>query len=73
VMDAARIIGMQEIKTDARDESHAIITTHTDADGRTVHYAGFAWDKGNEIKTREQWDKYLDGEADRFDEKNKLK
>ena len=59
VMDAKRITGMQEIKTNAPDESHVILTTHTDAGGRTVHYAGFAWGKAGGITTPEQWQDYL--------------
>jgi hypothetical protein len=59
VMDPARITGVQEIASKVGDESHAIVTTHTDADGRTVHYAGFAWDKSPGITTQKQWESYL--------------
>ncbi len=59
IMDPARITGMQEIKSDKRDESHVILTCHTDAEGRTVHYAGFAWTQAGDITTPEQWVAYL--------------
>lgn len=55
VMDPRRITGMQEIRTKVGDESHAVLTTHTDADGRTIHYAGFAWSRSGDIATSGQW------------------
>lgn len=58
-MDPARIIGMQEIKSKTGDESHVIVTTRTDANGRTVHYAGYGWDQAGEITAPEQWAAYL--------------
>jgi len=59
VVDPRRITGMHEIKSKTRDESHVIVTTHTDARGRSVHFAGFAWAEADEITTREQWEAYL--------------
>lgn len=59
VMDPKRITGMQEIKSDQRDESHAILTCRTDAEGRTVHYAGFVWTKTGALTTPEQWTAFL--------------
>ncbi len=59
VMDPVRITGMQEIKSTVGDESHVILTTRTDAKGKTVHYAGYGWDQAGEITTPEQWAAYL--------------
>ena len=59
VMEPKRITGMEEIKVMKRDESHAILTTHTDAAGKTVHYAGFAWTRAGGIATPKQWQDYL--------------
>ena len=59
VMKPERITGMEEIRSATRDESHVILTCRTDAEGRTVHYAGYGWDKAGEITTPEQWAGYL--------------
>lgn len=59
VVDPRRITGMEEIKSEKRDESHAILTLRTDAEGRTVHYAGFAWTKAGGITTSDEWQNYL--------------
>lgn len=59
LMDSKRITSMQELKSKISDESHAVMTTHTDAKGSTVHYAGFAWVHLGNIKTQKQWNAYL--------------
>lgn len=59
VMEPRRITGMEEIKSEKRDESHAILTCNTDAEGRTVHYAGFVWTKAGHLTTQDQWQNYL--------------
>ena len=59
VIDPQRVTGMQEIKSPKPDESHVILTTHTDTRGRTVHYAGYAWGITGAITTPEQWQDYL--------------
>jgi len=59
VMDPKRITGMEEIKSEKRDESHVVLTTRTDASGKTVHYAGFAWTRAGGIASSQQWQEYL--------------
>ncbi len=59
VMDARRITGMQEIKSAVPDESHALFLTHTDGEGKEVHYAGYGWEKAGVITTPERWNDYL--------------
>lgn len=59
VIDPQRVIRMEEIKSARRDESHAIVVTSTDAAGRTLHYAGFAWTLAGGITTPGQWQDYL--------------
>lgn len=49
-----------EIKSDRSDESHALILTETDAQGRLVYYAGFGWEGAGEIESEEAWLSYLD-------------
>ncbi len=71
VIDPLRITGIQEIKSKAGDESHAVLTTRTDKEGRTVHYAGFAWGKFGDISTPEQWGEYLKGVAEETFKKEK--
>lgn len=59
IPDPQRITGMEELKSAQRDESHVILTLRTDAGGRTVHYAGFAWTKAKGITSSDQWTAYL--------------
>ncbi len=59
VMDPKFIQSMQEIKSKQPDESHAVLLCRTDAQGKTVHYAGFGWTKAKGIKTSEEWHDYL--------------
>lgn len=58
-MEPRRITGMEELKSDKRDESHVILRCRTDARGRTVHYVGYAWEKAGGITTPQQWAQYL--------------
>lgn len=46
---------MLDYKADGRDKNHALAILHTDAEGKTVHYAGFAWEKAGTILTAQQW------------------
>lgn len=59
VMDPARVTGMAEIKSEKPDESHVILTCRADAEGRTVHYAGFAWAGDGDLVAPEQWHRHL--------------
>ncbi len=40
-------------------EDHALLVTRTDAAGRTVHYAGYAWEGARSITNLDQWQDYL--------------
>ena len=53
------ILEMQEIKSQQPDESHALLVTRTDADGKVRFLAGFGWDKAGIITSQEKWEEYL--------------
>ena len=59
VMNARRITDMREINSAVPDESHALLLTHTDSEGKEVHYAGYGWEKAGVITTPEKWNDYL--------------
>lgn len=42
-----------------RDAGHALLITSTDENGQAVYYAGYGWEKAQEITTIEQWNDYL--------------
>lgn len=58
VISPEAIIGMKE-HLSANKETHAILTTRTNANGQTLHFAGYGWAGAGEITTDEQWQKYL--------------
>jgi len=60
VVDPLSLPEMFEISSGAKDQSHAVAVIHTDARGKTVHYAGYGWEKAGEIVSAEKWNRYLD-------------
>jgi len=42
-----------------KDEGHALAVVNTDHKGQVVYYAGYGWQKANEITTFSQWQDYL--------------
>ncbi len=42
-----------------KDEGHALAVVNTDHDGQVVYYAGYGWQKANEITTFSQWQNYM--------------
>ena len=59
VMNPKRIADMREIKSTVPDESHALLITHTDSEGKEAHYAGYGWEKAGVITTSQKWQDYL--------------
>ncbi len=59
VLAPARIADMRDFTTPGTPERHALAITRTDAEGKTVHYAGFGWTKAGEINSPEMWNDYL--------------
>lgn len=54
-----KVYRMEEIKSEQPDESHVLLLTHTDREGKEVHYAGFAWEGAGEVKSAKDWQKLL--------------
>lgn len=42
-----------------KDAGHVLLLTKTDAQGQVVYYAGYGWQKAQEITTFNQWKEYL--------------
>ena len=53
------IVETKELKSDQPDQSHALLLTRTDAQGRVRFLAGFGWDKAGIITSPEKWEAYL--------------
>ena len=64
VLAPSRVVEMRDLKSPVKDESHLLVVTRTDAEGKTVHYAGYGWQKAGEITTPEKWEACLDRFAD---------
>jgi hypothetical protein len=60
-MDPAHIGSIVMVDRKTKDESHILMVTETDADGRIRYEAGYGWKKAGKITTREAWSKYLSG------------
>jgi len=58
-IDPGKLKSMTEIKSAAKDASHALLVTHTDATGTVTYYAGQAWEGAGEITTPAAWEAYL--------------
>ncbi len=39
---------------------HAVILTKTDSNGNLEYYAGYAWERAEQVKTLDEWSEYLD-------------
>jgi hypothetical protein len=63
IIDPARVVEMREIKSDKKDESHALLITRTDAAGQVSYSAGYGWQKAGVITTPELWRTYLAEQA----------
>ncbi|QCZ92530.1 glycoside hydrolase family 88 protein [Salinimonas iocasae] len=48
-----------EQQSDQKDRSNAVLVTSTNDNGELTYYAGFAWEKAQDIKTYFQWKQYL--------------
>lgn len=52
------VVDMKQHRSPNKDD-HAMLVTRTDAQGRTVHYAGYGWEGAGEITSPGQWHDYL--------------
>ncbi len=59
VIAPEKILKMFELKSPKADESHAVILTRTDADGRVRYRAGYGWQKAGAITSPALWHEYL--------------
>ena len=59
VLPQAYIATFHEQQSDQQDRSNAVLVTSTDDDGKLTYYAGFAWEKAQDITTYFQWKQYL--------------
>lgn len=57
----ARVAEMQLFQTPGSNQSHALLLTRTDAAGKTLHFAGYGWEKAGAITTSQAWQDYLSG------------
>jgi rhamnogalacturonyl hydrolase YesR len=58
-VDPKRIVAIQEVQSDTKDESHHFIFMKTDRNGAIDYQAGYGWKKAGEIKTANDWNNYL--------------
>lgn len=63
VIDPARVVEMREVKSDKKDESHALLLTRTDAAGQVSYSTGYGWEKAGTIATPQIWQDYLSSRA----------
>jgi rhamnogalacturonyl hydrolase YesR len=59
MVDPKRIVAIQEVQSDTKDESHHFILMKTDRNGAIDYQAGYGWKKAGEIKTSDDWNNYL--------------
>lgn len=61
VVDSSFKVSMREEKSAIKDKSHILAIIATNAQGQTIHYAGYGWEKAGEIKSLKQWQEFLEG------------
>lgn len=66
VISPKAILDMKEHSSPDK-ETHALVITRTNAEGRTVHFAGYGWAGAGEITSQDQWQKYLSDFASKND------
>jgi len=59
VVEPSRVVKMEELKTTAKDGSHALCHVRTDASGRISYQTGFAWAGAGRIARLDEWERYL--------------
>ena len=59
VCEPQRVQEMREFGAAGSDQKHALLLMRTDAAGKTVHYAGYGWEKAGAITTPAAWQNYL--------------
>lgn len=59
IVDPAYTVTPEIIDSKKKDQSHALLLTQTDANGRIVYYAGYAWEAAEYITTEDGWIGYL--------------
>lgn len=64
VMDPSEIDSAFVHKSDVPDQSHILILAKPD--GALTYYAGFAWEKSGQVKTKEDWLRMLQQQAVRI-------
>lgn len=63
IVDARNLVEMLEVKSDDADSSHALAIVKTDSNGAIEYQSGFAWEKAEIIKSRAEWNSYLEEKA----------
>lgn len=51
-------------KKEENGNSHVVIVTPTDPQGRITYHAGFGWERAGEINSADKWKQYLDNFAE---------
>jgi hypothetical protein len=60
VIDPKAIVDTVSIyKEGVADSGHALYIAHTDKEGKVYYFAGYGWDKAQEIKSASDWQDYL--------------
>ena len=59
-VEPARIKSFELIESKKKDRGHALFTVKTNAQGKFVYYAGFAWERAGELKSIQDWEQYLE-------------
>ncbi|MBN2684785.1 MAG: DUF4861 family protein [Pontiellaceae bacterium] len=59
VIDPEKVEEYRLLKESVADKSHALILSSTDAKGQISWWAGYGWERAEEIKTSAEWNAYL--------------
>jgi len=59
IMNPEYIKRYELLESEQKDKSHALLITETDANGQLEYAAGYGWEKAGEIRTVDEWTRYL--------------
>jgi rhamnogalacturonyl hydrolase YesR len=59
LLETSQPVETKHISSSKKDESHGLLVTKTDSNGKIVYYAGYGWEKGKGITSVSAWQQYL--------------
>jgi len=64
ILTPGQPIETREIKSKDKDQSHALILTRTNPEGKILYFAGYGWARAGKIKSPDQWATTLNAFSD---------